>query len=119
MNITPEPLAWFDLVMACGLADVRATSLQDLISRTASSNGVLPQSMPGVFDVAEGLIPRFAKVFGRDIVKLTGESDKEVESGGEELNEMWEIIQRAEREAEEVNAKSEGWPTAPDLSRRT
>ena len=118
MNITPEPLKWFDLVMACGLADVRATCLQDLVSRAGSSNGVLPPAMPNVDDVAEGLIPRFAGVFGRDIARLTERSAGEEPEKGEELAEMWRIIQRAEDEAKQVNAKSGGWPSAPDLSGR-
>jgi len=74
--------------------------------------------MPDVRDVAEGLIPRFAGVFGRDIIRLTEASETEHGEGGEELREMWRIIQRAEKEAEEINAKGGGWPTGPNLSGR-
>lgn len=30
VNVTNEPLAWFDQVVACGLADVRAASVQSV-----------------------------------------------------------------------------------------
>lgn len=110
MNVTPEPLRWFDLVLACGLADVKAVSLQDLISRSASANGVLPTGLPGVRDVARGLLPRFEKVFGREVVQL--------KEGQGELGEMWGLVQRAEEDARRLNKEQGGWAVEPDLSRR-
>jgi len=114
MNITPEPLKWFDLVMACGLADVRAVSLEDLITRTATNNGIIPVGLPSVRDVARGLMPRFAQVFGREVVKLQtvdGETDEEVRT-------LREIVDRAEEDARKENEQAGGWPSEPDLSGR-
>jgi lipoyl(octanoyl) transferase len=114
MNITPEPLKWFDLVMACGLADVRAVSLEDLITRTATNNGIIPVGLPSVRDVARGLMPRFAQVFGREVVELQtvdGETDEEVRT-------LREIVDRAEEDARKENEQAGGWPSEPDLSGR-
>lgn len=114
MNITPEPLKWFDLVMACGLADVRAVSLQDLVTRTATNNGIIPVGLPSVRDVARGLMPRFGAVFGREMIELQP-ADRESD---EEVKAMREIVDRAEEDARKENEQAGGWPSEPDLSGR-
>jgi hypothetical protein len=98
MNITPEPIKWFDLVLACGLADVRATSLHDLLETASAGSGLLPPTLPSVQGVAEGLVPRFRKAYGRE--------------------ELREVIGLAEREAERVVKQMGGWRSEPDLSKR-
>lgn len=110
MNITPEPLKWFDLVMACGLADVRAVSLHDLMTRGATNNGILPNVLPSVPEVAGEMVPLFAKVFGRGLEPLAQREG--------EIGEMWEIVHRAEEQARKENAEKGGWATEPDLSGR-
>ncbi|WWD19284.1 lipoyl(octanoyl) transferase [Kwoniella shandongensis] len=114
MNITPEPIKWFDLVMACGLADVHAISLHDLITRSAISNGVIP-TLPSVANVAEDLVPKFGELFGREIISLHDEGG---EGAVEEVMQIRELVKKAEEEAKEENAKSGGWATEPDLSKR-
>lgn len=114
MNVTPEPLKWFDLVMACGLADVRAVGLQDLITRTATNNGVIPVGLPSVRDVAVGLMPRFGTVFGREMRELqTAERETDAE-----VKAMREIVDRAEEDARKENEQAGGWPSEPDMSGR-
>ncbi|WVO21376.1 lipoyl(octanoyl) transferase [Cryptococcus decagattii] len=111
MNITPEPIAWFDLVMACGLADVRAVSLHDLITRGAMQDGIIPSRLPSVQDVARSIMPRFGEMFGREIKALDAR-----DSG--EAGEIWGLVQKAEQGARENNDKCGGWPSKPLLSQR-
>ena len=122
MNITPEPLAWFDLVLACGLADVRAVSLYDLVARSALANGVLPEGTPDVRGVARELVPRFGKMFGRTVLDLRSPFDSQVADGvrddPQELEEVVGMIAEAEEEAKEQNRKTGGWASAPDLSKQ-
>lgn len=126
MNITPEPVKWFDLVMACGLADVHAVSLHDLIRKSGSSAGPIGTAgtagigsvgLPSVRDVARGLVPRFGKVFGRELVELNP-SNQSVEGDSQELEGMWNLVQKAEEDAKRINMESGGWASEPDLSKR-
>ncbi|ORX38294.1 hypothetical protein BD324DRAFT_578278 [Kockovaella imperatae] len=112
MNITPEPLAWFDLVLACGLADVKAVSLHDLMVRSAVNDGVLPNPTPGVKDVASELVQRFSEKFSRPLLDLRERSRNK---GAKVYREM---IGRAEDEAKQFNVEAGGWPSEPDLSRQ-
>jgi lipoyl(octanoyl) transferase len=96
--VTKEPVPWFDLVLACGLADVRAVSLEDLQEGKLS-----------VRDVARGLLPRFEKTFGRELVGLDGEG---------EVGELRELVERAESDAKEENERRGGWRSGPDLTKR-
>jgi hypothetical protein len=107
MNLTHEPIPWFDLVTACGLTDVRATSIHDMSKRLALSNGTTPR-LPTVRDVAGELIPKFGEVYKREM--------RDLADGGESA--LKELIHQAEEAAVEQN-KSRGWPTEPDLSKRT
>lgn len=111
MNITPEPVSWFDLVVACGLDDVRAVSLHQLLSRLPSP----PASMPSVQEVSEALVPRFQNTFQRQFLPLSAEATREGEQS--DLEFMREIVQRTEQEAEKYVKEQGGWPTKPDTSR--
>ncbi|WVQ68509.1 lipoyl(octanoyl) transferase [Kwoniella botswanensis] len=108
MNITPQPIKWFDLVMACGLADVKATSLHQLIP--PSSKG----GLPSVRNVAESLIPKFGDLFSRGIIPLSQDLQEE----GAEVKQIYELVQKAEEDAKIVNEKQGGWPDEPDLSKK-
>jgi lipoyl(octanoyl) transferase len=112
MNITSEPIKWFDLVLACGLADVRATSLHDLLETASARSGLLPPVLPSVQGVAEGLVPRFQKAYGREVIPL------DEPGGGADVEELREVIGLAEREAERIVKQMGGWRSEPDLSKR-
>jgi len=107
MNLTPEPISWFDLVTACGLTDVRATSIHDMMKRLAVPNDTQPR-LPSIRDVAEDLIPKFGQVYKREM--------RDLADGGE--SELREMVAKAEEAAVEQN-KTRGWPSEPDLSKRT
>jgi hypothetical protein len=107
MNLTQEPIPWFDLVTACGLTDVRATSIHDMIKRLAVPNGTRPHLLT-VRDVARDLIPKFGEVYKREM--------RDLADGGE--SELKDLVRGAEEAAVEQN-KARGWPSEPDLSRRT
>jgi len=108
MNLTREPIPWFDLVTACGLTDVRATSIHDMLKRLAIPNGSSTR-LPSVKDVAGELIPKFGEVYKREM--------RDLADGGE--SELRELVQQAEETAVEQNKKGGGWPTEPDLRKRT
>ncbi|EJF58429.1 chloroplast lipoate protein ligase [Dichomitus squalens LYAD-421 SS1] len=93
MNITEEPLAWFDRVVACGLTDVKA----GCIAR-ASSTAPNPSSISVAAELP-GLITRFGRVMGRDMVELDVSAEGEVE----------DAIRAIERDAVEMDP----WPRTP------
>jgi len=63
MNITREPRAWFDRVVACGLIGVRAGCIAEATT-TKSSEEV------SVAGEISGLVERFGTVYGRDMAEL-------------------------------------------------
>lgn len=113
MNITPEPVSWFDLVVACGLDDVRAVSLHQLLERLPSQSQ--PSALPSVKDVADALVPRFQATFQREFLPLSAESTRDGEEN--DLEFIRDIVERTEREAEKLVREAGGWPTKPDTSR--
>lgn len=88
MNVTQEPLEWFDKVVACGLTDVKAGCI-------ASAAGKQIQ----VHDVIGGMVDAFGHSYGRDMKKL------ELESVGE--------LGKAILELEEVALEAGDWPRVP------
>ena len=88
INVTHEPLGWFDKVVACGLADVKAGCI-------ALAAGEKVQ----VHDVVEGVVDAFSQSYGRDAKKL------ELESSGE----LGKAILELEKEALEAG----DWPKIP------
>lgn len=111
MNITPEPVSWFDLVVACGLDDVRAVSLHQLLQRLPTP----PPHLPSVQDVSEALVPRFQSTFQRQFLPLSADATRDGE--GADLEFMRRIVQDTERKAEEYVKEQGGWPSKPDTSR--
>ncbi|EJD55144.1 lipoyltransferase [Auricularia subglabra TFB-10046 SS5] len=69
-NITPEPLAWFSHVVACGAADVRAGCVQD-VSKTGKRLTVEGE-IPLVLDA-------FAAQFERTFAQINLEQDGDLE----------------------------------------
>ncbi|KAH9850945.1 lipoyltransferase [Lenzites betulinus] len=64
LNVTAEPLAWFNRVVACGLTDVKAGCISDVVR---SRKGIPPTS---IHDELPGLITRFGRSYGREMVPL-------------------------------------------------
>ncbi|KAL1744357.1 hypothetical protein HDZ31DRAFT_38849 [Schizophyllum fasciatum] len=88
MNITSEPLPWFDQVVACGLEDVKAVS----ISTAKGAEVKLDEEIPG-------LVARFGRLYERDMAPL----DVNGEGG------IGEAILSLEEEARALGP----WATAP------
>lgn len=78
-----------------------------MLERLAVANGS-PSRLPSVRDVAGELIPKFGEVYKREMRNLA--------DGGE--SELKELVHQAEETAVEQNKKG-GWPSEPDLSKRT
>ncbi|CAE6481582.1 hypothetical protein ACGC1H_001180 [Rhizoctonia solani] len=77
MNITQEPTAWFDQVVACGLDGVRAASIEGATGKQVS-----------VAQEAQRFAEILARKMGREIAPLD-----------ESHPAIWEIVQELEREA--------------------
>ncbi|ORY29666.1 hypothetical protein BCR39DRAFT_574722 [Naematelia encephala] len=107
MNITPEPIKWFDLVTACGLTDVHAVCLQDLLPQSGNTLNVK--------NVARDMVPRFQDVFGREFVEL---SEEEIHTKEGEVEEDVRAIRELCAEAEKESEGTTHWPSEPDLTKR-
>lgn len=88
MNVTQEPLEWFNKVVACGLADVKAGCI-------ALAAGEQIQ----VHDVVDGVVDAFSRSYERNMEKL------ELESAGE--------FGKAILELEEEALEAGDWPRIP------
>jgi len=93
-NVTREPLAWFMQVLACGLADVKAAC----ISEAAGQDVTIQHDL-------EKFILVFARVFGRQLIKIDGSKDSQIIDMIGELEE--EAVARGH------------WPHYPDGPRVT
>ena len=71
----------------------------------------MPTNLPSVPGVARALVSRFERVFGRECVELSAAE------GGNEVEELREMVGWAEEEARTLNEAAGGWARAPDLSR--
>lgn len=69
LNVTNEPLTWFNQIVACGLADVRATSLEKVVG---------PQKVLTMESEMSRIPGEFAEVMERDVQELTGTADEEI-----------------------------------------
>lgn len=88
MNVTQEPVRWFEQVVACGLTDVKAGSIEGALRKEV-----------GVEAVAMGMVDIYRSVFERDFAKL------DLNTSGE----IGEVI----AELEDVALKAGDWPTSP------
>ncbi|KAI0700445.1 hypothetical protein BC835DRAFT_1266267 [Cytidiella melzeri] len=86
INVTPEPVAWFAQVVACGLVGVRQGNIAEM-TKTQGRDAVAVELE------IEGLAGRFGKVFGRDMVKLDLK-EKELGPAIRALEEEAEELQR-------------------------
>jgi len=69
MNVTREPRAWFDEIVACGLADVKAASVEGATGKKLQVGVEVP-----------GIVERFGRVMQRQMVPL--------DVGADELGEL-------------------------------
>jgi len=93
VNITREPLPWFDQVIACGLADVKAASVQSVKEKL---DGRSPS-----FDMRDEM---------RILAQMHGNAyGKETRELREEDGEIWEAVQ----EMEEIATMAGEWPQRP------
>jgi lipoate-protein ligase B len=74
LNVTKEPLAWFDQVVACGLADVRAVCVE-----ASAGKGV------GVEDVVSSFVRSFGRAYDRETKPMDITKEGEVEDAIREL----------------------------------
>ncbi|KAJ3980161.1 hypothetical protein F5890DRAFT_761962 [Lentinula detonsa] len=88
LNITEEPLSWFNQIVACGLADVRAGSIEGVEGRPISLMDEIPV-----------LIERFGKLYEREMVEMDPNNEGE--------------IGRAILEVEEIARQAGPWATEP------
>jgi lipoyl(octanoyl) transferase len=58
LNVTNEPLAHFGGIVPCGITDGGVTSIERVLGRA-----------PSLSEIAAALLPRFAEVFGREIIE--------------------------------------------------
>ena len=87
MNVTREPRAWFDEIVACGLADVKAVSVESAAGRKVDVGMEVP-----------GIVDRFGRVMERQMVPL--------EMGSGELAELVYNLERESREDERTKISS-------------
>ena len=66
LNVTSEPLSWFDQIVACGLTDVKAVSVESELQKPVDIN-----------EEVSGIVETFGDIFERSMVKL------DLESGGD------------------------------------
>lgn len=122
MNVTPEPVSWFDLVVACGLDDVRAVSLHELLARLPAQAEQAEQAagvpLPSVRDVADALVPRFQDTFQRRFVPLGADADAARDGEDADLAFLRDLVARTEDQARREVERAGGWPTRPDTTRQ-
>jgi lipoyl(octanoyl) transferase len=102
INVMEEPIGWFDQVVACGLEDVRAASVQSVLRGQTVQPGQSAQQQGTGIDMMKEkkrLVELFGEVYGREIREL-GERD-----GGE----IWNAVKEMEHIADEAG----DWPKRP------
>lgn len=67
INITREPIPWFDQVVACGLADVKAGSVESVIGKPVNIHEEIP-----------GLLSRLGRMLERDFQPMNLADEGEV-----------------------------------------
>lgn len=78
VNVTDQPLSYFKEIVACGLKDVRATSLQSELGREIQVEDIIPST-----------VQEFGATYGRKMLRL--------EDAGEEYATVVDMILRGER----------------------
>lgn len=86
LNVTREPLPWFNQIVACGLADVQAGSIESKLQKYLSVQDEIP-----------ALVRQFGQIFQRDMVKMVLQDEGEI---GEALMALENEAERAGRWSE-------------------
>ncbi|KAL5518393.1 hypothetical protein ACEPAH_75 [Sanghuangporus vaninii] len=86
LNVTAEPLAWLDTIVACGLADVKAGSIAGRSKKVAEPDVTVAAQIPGI-------VQTFGKLMGRDTVELDLSDDAEVSEAIAKLEEKSRTLQ--------------------------
>jgi lipoyl(octanoyl) transferase len=76
LNVTQEPVAWFDQVVACGLVGVKAGCIEVSAGKHIRVEDEIP-----------GLVSRFGRVYERDLAPLKLEEDEELGAAIADLEE--------------------------------
>ncbi|KAG9045235.1 hypothetical protein FS837_006773 [Tulasnella sp. UAMH 9824] len=97
-NVTEEPLPWFNQVVACGLVDVKATSISWAVSELVPSRSGAESGIT-VSGEMDRTLRIFAELMERDMQKVEDGQDDELLSAVTEL--------------EDVAAKAGDWPPQP------
>ncbi|KAJ9092069.1 hypothetical protein QFC19_008843 [Naganishia cerealis] len=107
INVTTEPILWFDLVTACGLNDVRATSLEGVLTgrRRREDGEAGKKPVLAVDRVANDLMPFFAAKFNRRMAPLhqivLPQQESATAGGASDIwSGIWDLIRKAERQAQ-------------------
>lgn len=75
LNIEAQVLPWFRNIVACGLDEVSATSVESELSRTGGGGG----RAITVEEVLSTVVAEFGKEYGREMVELgEGEEDSDL-----------------------------------------
>ncbi|KAF8349814.1 hypothetical protein F5887DRAFT_401663 [Amanita rubescens] len=88
MNVTKEPLSWFDQIVACGLDNVKATSIE-----TAKRGEVTMEEVVGP------LITTMGRIYEREMIEL------DISGGG--------LVEEAIQELEKIAEEAGAWKTEP------
>lgn len=86
LNVTPEPCRWFDTVVACGLADVKAGSIAGRSKNVAEADVSVANQIPSV-------VKMFGRLMERDMAKLDLSEDEKVSEAIANLEEQARTLQ--------------------------
>jgi lipoyl(octanoyl) transferase 2 len=100
VNITNEPLAWFNRVIACGLEGVQAASVQSTRAQNLTSSEL--NGPPIVTEEVEVLAEMFGEMYDTEIRSLEKHGPKEIV---EEVKKL-----------EMVTERLGDWPKGPLVS---
>jgi len=88
LNITKEPLSWFDQIVACGLDNVKATSIE-----TTKRGDVTME------EVVRPLVTTMGRIYEREMIEL------DISGGGS--------VEKAIQELEKIAEEGGAWQTEP------
>ncbi|KAJ9103752.1 hypothetical protein QFC21_002212 [Naganishia friedmannii] len=102
INVTTEPIPWFDLVTACGLNDVRATSLEGVLTgqRCPERGEKDAEPVLTVDRVANHLMPFFGAKFNRRMISLQQIISPQERTSSDETRDIWSRVWKLIRSAE-------------------
>lgn len=91
LNVTHEPCAWFDLVVACGLADVRAGSIA---GRGRAARDAVGKVGLDVKSQVPGIVEVFGRTMERDMIPVDPSETDEVTKAIAKFEQEARMIER-------------------------